>query len=55
MTSSPDYEFRLGKDRMLKGTGWRGILALALLTMPFVLMAWQSPTLLKRVLHALEF
>jgi hypothetical protein len=28
--TSPDYEFHLGKNRYLRGSGWRGIVALML-------------------------
>lgn len=27
----PDFEFQLGRNRILKGRGWRGLLALGLL------------------------
>ena len=31
MSDTPDFEFDLGRGRRLKGRGWRGITALALL------------------------
>ncbi len=31
MSTSPDFEFGFGKGRYLRGRGWRGIIALALL------------------------
>jgi hypothetical protein len=30
MKQTPDFDFGFGKDRYLKGYGWRGIIALAL-------------------------
>lgn len=31
MTPRPDFDFGFGKDRYLRGYGWRGLMALALL------------------------
>jgi hypothetical protein len=31
VSSAPDFEFDFGKGRQLKGRGWRGLIALALL------------------------
>lgn len=31
MTPRPDFDFGFGKDRYIRGYGWRGILALMLL------------------------
>jgi hypothetical protein len=55
MTTVPDYEFRLGNGRHLKGRGWRGLLALALLLTPFVVAAYHSPAWLRAVLNAVKF
>ncbi len=52
MTSAPDYEFCLGEGRPLKGRGWRGLLALALLLTPFVIAAYHSPAWLRALLSA---
>jgi hypothetical protein len=48
MAGTPDYEFHLGNGRHLKGRGWRGLLALALLLTPLVVaVAYDSPALLR--------
>ncbi len=40
MSDTPDFEFDLGKGRRLKGRGWRGLVALALLlaTIPLLVL-----------------
>jgi hypothetical protein len=37
MSDTPDFEFNLGAGRRLKGHGWRGLIALALLLMAILL------------------
>jgi hypothetical protein len=32
----PDFDFRIGRHRCLKGQGWRGLVALVLLLSAFV-------------------
>lgn len=36
----PDYEFRLLHGRRLRGSGWRGLVALALLLAAYVTITW---------------
>lgn len=54
MAGAPDYEFRLGKERLLKGRGWRGLLALALLLTPLVVAAHHSPAWFRAILNAIK-
>jgi hypothetical protein len=35
-----DYDFRLLHGRQLRGSGWRGLVALALLLAAYVITAW---------------
>jgi len=35
--SSCDFDFDLGKGRRLRGFGWRGLVALGLLVLPFII------------------
>jgi hypothetical protein len=51
MTESPDFEFSFGKDKHLRGWGWRGLLALAFLLVAIVAVfslcgpvIWQAVT-----------
>ena len=46
-----DFEFHLGKDRQLKGRGWVGIVALALLLVAVVAISAAVP---RAVLGGLE-
>jgi hypothetical protein len=39
MAESHDFEFQLGRNRALRGRGWRGLLALGLLLIPCVTIA----------------
>ncbi|WP_156963882.1 hypothetical protein [Muricoccus aerilatus] len=39
MNDPPDFDFAFGKGRYLKGRGWRGIVALALLLMILLIAA----------------
>jgi len=54
MTEIPDFEFTLGHGRRLKGHGWRGLIALAmLLTTILVAISQTSPrleTMLRQVI-----
>lgn len=40
----PDYEFRLGATRHLRGRGWRGLVALALILAAAVILAAPATT-----------
>ncbi len=42
MSNNLDFEFGFGSGRYLKGRGWRGILALALLLCALVNALWAS-------------
>jgi hypothetical protein len=39
MSAPPDFEFQLGRNRALRGRGWRGLLALGLLLIACVVTA----------------
>jgi hypothetical protein len=39
MSAPHDFEFQLGKNRALKGRGWRGLLALGLFLIACVALA----------------
>jgi hypothetical protein len=39
MSAPHDFEFQLGRNRALKGRGWRGLLALGLLLIACVVTA----------------
>ena len=54
MAGAPDYEFRLGKERHLKGRGWRGLLALAFLLTPLVVAAHHSLAWFRAILHSMK-
>jgi hypothetical protein len=47
MTQPHDFEFQLGKNRTLKGRGWRGLLALGLLLMTFATLVPSGSWLFK--------
>lgn len=47
MTSRHDFDFAFGKDRYLRGSGWRGLLALTLLLIGMLLAAGLGKPLLK--------
>jgi hypothetical protein len=55
MVGAPDYEFRLGKERHLKGRGWRGLPALALLLTPLVVAAHHGHARSRAILHAIKW
>ena len=38
MTEQPDYEFHFGRNRSLRGSGWRGLAALVILLSALVVM-----------------
>ena len=42
MLQQYDFEFQLGKDRALRGQGWRGLVALGLLLAAFVIVLWSG-------------
>jgi hypothetical protein len=42
MPAPHDFEFQLGRNRALKGRGWRGLLALGLLLITCVTLATGS-------------
>jgi hypothetical protein len=42
MTPPHDFEFQLGKNRALKGRGWRGLAALALVLITCVTITTES-------------
>ena len=42
MTAPHDFEFQLGKNRALKGRGWRGLLALGLVLITCVMITTGS-------------
>ncbi|MGN8097366.1 hypothetical protein [Methylobacterium sp. 22177] len=50
MTPRPDFDFGFGKDRYLRGYGWRGLMALALLLVG-VLVGASLGAPLMRLLH----
>lgn len=54
MTTEPDFVFRIGKTSCLEGRGWRGLMALALLLTPLVVVAYHSPDWLGALLRALK-
>jgi hypothetical protein len=39
MTSPHDFEFQLGRNRALRGRGWRGLLALSFFLITCVMIA----------------
>jgi hypothetical protein len=55
MTHEPDFVFRIGKNSLLQGRGWRGLVALAVLLTPLAIAAHDSPTWLRALLHAVKF
>ncbi len=40
MTTAPDFDFGFGRNRHLRGRGWRGVLALATLLTALILALW---------------
>ena len=42
MTTPHDFEFQLGRDRALRGRGWRGLLALGLFLIACVMISTGS-------------
>jgi len=47
MTPPHDFEFQLGEGRYLRGHGWRGIVALALVLSAIVIAIWLGHPLLE--------
>jgi hypothetical protein len=43
MTAPHDFEFQLGRNRALRGRGWRGLLALSLFLTTCVMIATGNP------------
>lgn len=49
MPAPHDFEFQLGRNRALRGRGWRGLLALGLLLMTCVTITIGSPPILSPI------
>jgi hypothetical protein len=49
VTIQHDFEFQLGRNRTLKGRGWRGLLALVLLLVTFATIATGSSAILSPI------
>jgi hypothetical protein len=49
MTTPHDFEFQLGRNRALRGRGWRGLLALGLFQMTCVTISIGSRAILSPI------
>jgi hypothetical protein len=49
MTTPHDFEFQFGRNRALRGRGWRGLLALGLLLVTCVTITIGSPAILSPI------
>jgi hypothetical protein len=49
MTTPHDFEFQLGRNRALRGRGWRGLLALGLFLTTCVTITIGSPAILSPI------
>jgi hypothetical protein len=49
VTTPPDFEFQFGRNRILRGHGWRGLLALVFVLATFAIIATGSSAILSPI------
>jgi hypothetical protein len=54
MSAPHDFEFQLGRNRALRGRGWRGLLALGLLLIACVITATGISRVMAPIYTAIE-
>jgi hypothetical protein len=50
-----DYEFVFGRDRALRGRGWRGLVALGLVVTAITIMSGNGPSIVSPIAAGMHF